>query len=182
MQICKASRSEKREPVEMVQGFKSWSSRCESDSTGPRLTEPVWRPRCCPHTGVSFQLFIQRWTVEQLNFAFHERQIKACLRGPLITTVCFINSTQWLTGTRAALHFSVAVVPHCWQSWLVYLLCEWFVTTFMSTSFLCESRKVCAERGAISFLNTRGQWWQQSWPFRLLFCCAGHRRIQYTTF
>lgn len=192
MQICKASWSEKREPVEMVQGFKSWSSLCESDSNGPRLTMSVWRPHYCIQTGEFSVIYrvLNSWAAE---LCFSWRQIKPCLRGPLITNVCFINSTQWVTGTKAALHFSLAVVPQCWQSWLVYLLC---LKAVLCAGLLPHSRlpPFFVNPGKFVqrcylFLNTRGQCWQRasfesSTDSRLPlsgFCFVVHRRTQDTT-
>ncbi len=118
MQIFKASRSEERESVEMVLGFKSWSSLCESQTVTPPssptlspVSLSVWRsPGSSLHSdkcwicafSVCFYCVLTGWGAELcFTWNLNPSQIELRVSWPFITIVCSLKATEWVTGTKA---------------------------------------------------------------------------------
>lgn len=180
MQICKASTSEKREPVEMVEGFKSWSSRCESDSNGPRLTEPCLKASLLSSYRREFSVICPVLNSRAAELCFSWKANKS-MPPWTINYNCLLyklhSVSHWHQGCSA--FFSGCRPPLL--TILTSLSPLWMVCHHIHVCllYLRTQGSLRSGRGAISFLNTRGQWWQQTSPFRLLFSCAGHRRIDH---
>lgn len=150
MQIFKASRSEKRESVEMVQGFKSWSSLCESQTVTPPSSPyflplfslSVWRSpgsslysdRCCICAfSVCFYCVLKGWGAELcFTWSLNPSQIRPRVCGPFITIVCSLKATEWVIATKAVrwagFHWLAccrqpSVPPHIqyWPSCLLFI-------------------------------------------------------------
>lgn len=109
MQIFKASRSERRESVEMVQGFKSWSSLCESQTVTPPssptfspLSLSVWRSpgstlcsdrcRICAFS-VCFHCVLKGWGSELYLTAESNKALS--LRA--IYCNCLLSKGHWMS-------------------------------------------------------------------------------------
>lgn len=131
MQIFKASRSEKRESVEMVQGFKSWSSLCESQTVTPPSSLPS--SLCLKVSWFITQMYLcifcwfysvlKGWGAELcFRWSLNPSQIKPSACGPFITTVCSLKAREelaarlyaaWRAAGRPSLHISHIDRPAC---------------------------------------------------------------------